>query len=177
MAKCYYHYPWRNVIITIHGEMLLLLSMARCYYYYPWRDVIITIHGEVLSMARCYYYYPWLARYYIHGEMLSMARCYFTIHGAMLLSLSMARCYPWRVYPWRGVITTIYSDMLYQYPWRYFIHGKMSLLLSMVSWVKFSNSLSDNSPSDNTFKMLYIYIYIYVISVDYYQILSGVKFG
>ena len=71
--------------VTIHGEMLLSLSMARCYYHYPRRDVIITIHGAMLlslSMARCYYYYPW--RDVIHGEMLlslSMARCYYTYPG------------------------------------------------------------------------------------------------
>ena len=76
MARCY---PWRDVIITVHSEMLLFLSMVRCYL---WRDVIF---GEMLSMARCY---PW--RDVIHGEMLSMARCYprrdviITIHGEML---------------------------------------------------------------------------------------------
>ena len=55
MARCYYYrYPWRDVIITFHGDMLLL-SMPW------WQDDIITIYGEILllSMARCYYYYPW----------------------------------------------------------------------------------------------------------------------
>ena len=101
MTKYYYHYPWRDVIITIHGEVLLLLSLARCYYYYPWRDVIITIHGEMLlllSMARCYYYNPW-------------RDVIITIHGEMLLLLSMARCYYY--YPWRDVIITIHGRSVY----------------------------------------------------------------
>ena len=60
MARCY---PWRDVI---HGEML---SMTRCYYRYPWHDVIITIHGEMLlslSMAKCY---PWRDVIITHGRL------------------------------------------------------------------------------------------------------------
>ena len=90
MARCY---PWRDVISTIHDDML---SMARSC---PWRYVI---HGEMLSMARCY---PW--RDVIYGAMLSMARCYLwrdVIHGAML---SMTRCYIWR-----DVIITIHDEMV-----------------------------------------------------------------
>ena len=43
----YGHISARDGSITIHGEM-----------YYPWRDVIIAIHSEMLSMAKCYYHYP-----------------------------------------------------------------------------------------------------------------------
>ena len=119
MAGCYYHfYPWWDVIIPIHGEMLWLLSIPKFYYYYPWRD-IISIHGEMLlslSMARCYYYYPW-------------RDIIITIHGEMLLSLSMARCY--YHYPWRDVNITIHGEMLsmarcyYSYPCRNVIHDEM----------------------------------------------------
>ena len=63
MARCY---PWRDVISTIHDDML---SMARSC---PWRYVI---HGDMLSMARCY---PWRD----------------VIYGEMLLSLFMTRWYP-----------------------------------------------------------------------------------
>ena len=107
MARCY---PWRDVISTIHDDML---SMARSC---PWRYVI---HGEMLSMAPCY---PW--RDVIYGAMLSMERCYLwrdVIYGAML---SMERCYPWRdviygamlsmarCYLWRDVIITIHNEMV-----------------------------------------------------------------
>ena len=81
-----------------------MLCMARCY---PWRDVISTIHDDMLSMARiiCHiihdlYHVPW--RYVVHGAMLSMlsrmmyhvARCYLwrdviiTIHDEMVSNIS-----------------------------------------------------------------------------------------
>ena len=121
MARCY---PWRDVISTIHDDML---SMARSC---PWR---YAIHGEMLSMARCY---PW--RDVIYGAMLSMERCYLwrdVIYGAML---SMARCYPWRDF--------IYGAMLSMercYPWRDVIYGEMLLSLFMTRWYPtYQNHLS-----------------------------------
>ena len=96
MARCY---PWRDVISTIHDDML---SMARSC---PWRYVI---HGEMLSMARCF---PW--RDVIYGAMLSMERCYpwrDVIYGAML---SMERCYPWRDVSYGEMLLSLFMTRWY----------------------------------------------------------------
>ena len=144
MAICY---PWRDVISTIHDDML---SMARSC---PWRYVI---NGEMLSMARWY-----LWRDVIHGAMLSMARCY--PWSEMLLSLFMTRWYPTyqnhlshhprlcyhvlHLLMYSG--TSVLSTMMFTWP-------------STVSWVRFSHSLSDNSPSENTFKIVHLYIILVI---------------
>ena len=52
--------------------------------------------------------------------------CRYVIHGGMLLSLSMAICYPWRY--------GIHGEMLSMarcYPWRDVIHDEM---VSMARW-------------------------------------------